>query len=332
MVLTESPSGSAAESSSAQFCASVVVPVFNCAKELRRLLALLETQTTASSQFEIIVCDDGSTESCRPVVADFQRSLPYLRCLRQENRGAAAARNMGILHAKSNIVVFLDTNAEPDRHLIARLTTALSENPDWHGAKPRLLSTRPANTTTVELIQPSRSGCSDTTAIAYRTNILRRLGGLDENFPGAGYEGLELAVRVLQQGPIGLVPGAIVHQQPPSPTVLSCWQARKHWRFLRILASRHGCLTRPNRPIRFPRLQTVVAAAVLQPFRRVKLALRLMGRSPADGVHSVCLSVIDCVGAVTMIPAILFGATPPRLSSVAPGDVSKTVALVARAS
>ena len=54
--------------------------------------------------------------------------------------------------------------------------------------------------------------------------------------------------------------------------------------------------------------------------------------SPADGVHSVCLSVIDCVGAVTMIPAILFGATPPRLSSVAPGDASKTVALVARAS
>jgi GT2 family glycosyltransferase len=251
----------APETASTQFCSSVVVPVFNCVGDLRRLLALLETQSIASSQFEIIVCDDGSTEACRSVITDFQRSLPNLRCLRQENRGAAAARNMGVLHAKSDVIVFLDTDVSPDRHLIARLTTALSDHPDWHGAEARLLSMGEIDISTVESKPPVDGVRCGTSAIAYRTDTLRLVGGQDENFPGSGYEGLELAIRILQFGPIGFVPGAIVHQQPSPPTMLSCWQARKNWRFARILASRHGCLSRPDKPTRLPRLQTVVAAA-----------------------------------------------------------------------
>ena len=139
MVSTETRGGAVRQSPSAGFCCSVVVPVFNGAKDLGRLLVLLENQSTESSGFEVIVCDDGSTESCRSVVAEFQRSFPSIRYLRQDIRGAAAAKNMGILHAKSDVVVFLNSDVEPDRHLIARLTTALAENPDWHGAESRLL-------------------------------------------------------------------------------------------------------------------------------------------------------------------------------------------------
>ena len=332
MVSTETRGGAVRQSPSAGFCCSVVVPVFNGAKDLGRLLVLLENQSTESSGFEVIVCDDGSTESCRSVVAEFQRSFPSIRYLRQDIRGAAAAKNMGILHAKSDVVVFLNSDVEPDRHLIARLTTALAENPDWHGAESRLLPVGEMSTGDVNSAKSGRSGVCNAAAVAYRTTALRLVGGLDENFPGSGCEGLELADRVLELGTIGFVPGAIVHQRPSLPTVLSCWQARKNWRFVRILASRHGCLSQPNARTQFPRLQTAVAAAVWQPLRRVWSALRLAGRAPGDSVRGVMLSVVDWVGGVSMIPVILFEVTPPRLSSVAPGDVSETVTLVARAS
>ncbi len=315
-----------------QFCCSIVVPVFNRTDHLRKLLSLLKVQSTTSIQFEVIVCDDGSTESCQPVIAEFRRSLPNLRCLRQDQRGPAAARNLGILHAKSDVVVFLDSDVEPDRYLIARLTSALATNPDWQGAEARVLSSSESTTPVRDAAQPAGGRDYDTAGIAYRTDVLRQIGGMDENFLSAGCEGMELAIRVLEQGRIGFAPGAIVYRRQSRLTVASCWQARKNWRFVRILASRHGFLAWPHRRTRFPRLRTVIAASFLQPLRRVRAAVRLIGKAPDESARGVFLSVVDWAGGVLMIPVILFEATPHRLSSITPRDPSESRPFVARAS
>ena len=307
-----------------QLCCSVVIPVFNRTDQLRSLLQRLTTQSTPTSQFEVIVCDDGSTESLKNVFAEFQSSIPHLRYLRQENRGPAAARNTGIVHAVSDIVVFLDSDVEPDRHLIRELTHSLIAHPEWQGAVASLRSVNGEDTPRWEVPRTASCGHYHTAGIAYRTDVLRCVGGLDEGFVSASCEDVDLAVRVLEQGKIEMVPKAIVYHPLGGRTAASCWKARKNWRFVRIVACRYGFLAWRNQQTRFPRLRTAVAASLLQPLNGLWMAMRLINRTPHESIHGLFLSVVDWIGGMSMVPSILFETTPCRLSSVGKRDSNRT--------
>lgn len=107
---------------------SVVVPAYDCAAFIGETLDSVLAQTHTA--FEVVVVNDGS-----PDTPELERSLaPYLarrdgrvRYFEQENRGAGAARNRGILEARGEFVAFLDGDdlwlptylAEQLRHLEA---------------------------------------------------------------------------------------------------------------------------------------------------------------------------------------------------------------------
>jgi GT2 family glycosyltransferase len=84
---------------------SVVIPAYNCAAFIAETLDSVFAQTLAG--FEVIVVNDGS-----PDTEELERALaPYLarvRYVRQENRGAGAARNRGVKEARGRFVAFLD--------------------------------------------------------------------------------------------------------------------------------------------------------------------------------------------------------------------------------
>ncbi len=85
---------------------SVVIPVYNRSDVLETALRSVLDQTF--QDFEIIVVDDGSLDApCEIVdrVAD-----PRIRFLRQENKGGAAARNLGIAAAVGRFIAFLDSD------------------------------------------------------------------------------------------------------------------------------------------------------------------------------------------------------------------------------
>jgi glycosyltransferase involved in cell wall biosynthesis len=82
---------------------SVVTPVYNGARYLREALESLFAQDY--EPFESIVVDDGS-EDGTPEIA---KSFPVVY-LRQENQGAAAARNTGISLARGEFVAWLDSD------------------------------------------------------------------------------------------------------------------------------------------------------------------------------------------------------------------------------
>lgn len=83
---------------------SVVVPAYNRAELLEAALASVEAQTFAPT--EVIVVDDGSMEEDLKPVAD-RHNAAYIR---QENRGASAARNAGMHAARCPWVAFLDAD------------------------------------------------------------------------------------------------------------------------------------------------------------------------------------------------------------------------------
>jgi len=88
--------------------ATVVVPTYNRAQQLARVLESLVRQRDAPS-FEVIVCDDGSTDDTASVAAAFGRRLELRYCF-QEDAGfrAGKARNNGIRRARGDVVIFVD--------------------------------------------------------------------------------------------------------------------------------------------------------------------------------------------------------------------------------
>ncbi len=86
---------------------SVIIPTYNLATHLPEAIASVHTQQFPD--VEIIVVDDGSTDDTAKVLEALTESGD-LRWFRQNNAGAAAARNRGIQEARGGWIAFLDAD------------------------------------------------------------------------------------------------------------------------------------------------------------------------------------------------------------------------------
>lgn len=86
---------------------SVVIPAYNVAAFIAETLDSVLAQTF--TDYEVIVVNDGSpdTEALELSLAPYLERIVYLK---QENRGAAAARNQGIARARGRFIAFLDAD------------------------------------------------------------------------------------------------------------------------------------------------------------------------------------------------------------------------------
>lgn len=87
---------------------SVVIPLYNKEAEIERTLLSVINQSLAPR--EIIVVDDGSTDSSADIVRRVIESYPThnIRLITQQNGGVSAARNRGIEEATGEYIAFLD--------------------------------------------------------------------------------------------------------------------------------------------------------------------------------------------------------------------------------
>jgi glycosyltransferase involved in cell wall biosynthesis len=99
--------------------ASIVIPTYNRAPKLGNLLRCLERQRGVAS-FEVLVCDDGSSDNTR-AVAEAAAATLDVRYFHQPDLGfrAGQARNMGIAAARGDIVIFLDDDTLPAPDFVA---------------------------------------------------------------------------------------------------------------------------------------------------------------------------------------------------------------------
>ena len=89
---------------------TIIVPVYNSEKYLTKCLDSLARQTYEN--VEIIIIDDGSTDSSNHICNEFAKEHASLdiRVIRQANAGQAAARNLTIRLAKGDYCAFLDSD------------------------------------------------------------------------------------------------------------------------------------------------------------------------------------------------------------------------------
>ncbi len=89
---------------------SVVVPIYNVERYVRKCLNSLQNQTM--KEIEVICIDDGSTDRSGAIADEFNNDCgwPIFRVIHTNNRGLSTARNRGIKEARADWLMFVDSD------------------------------------------------------------------------------------------------------------------------------------------------------------------------------------------------------------------------------
>lgn len=83
---------------------SVIVPIYNVEKYLKRCINSIINQTYTN--LEIILVDDGSPDNCGKICDEYAKKDARIKVIHKENGGVSQARNVGIDNANRTIYCF----------------------------------------------------------------------------------------------------------------------------------------------------------------------------------------------------------------------------------
>lgn len=112
-----------------EFLVSVIIPVYNVESYLKRCLKSVVSQSYEN--MEIILVDDGSTDSSPQICDDWAKKDKKIRVIHKENGGLSDARNVGMEMAQGAYLAFVDSDDVIDPDFIELLLkTAYEQKAD----------------------------------------------------------------------------------------------------------------------------------------------------------------------------------------------------------
>ncbi len=168
---------------------TVIIPTYNRAKRLGAAIESVRNQTY--SDWELVIVDDGSTDGTAAMVRLIDDSR--VRYIYQNNRGVAAARNVGLAHAGGNLIAFLDSDDLWEPRKLEVQAEFMFEHPEvaicqageiWirngRRVNPKLKHAKPSGWIFKEslklcLVSPS--------AVMLRRSVFDCVGNFDESLP-----------------------------------------------------------------------------------------------------------------------------------------------------
>lgn len=88
---------------------SIIIPVYNNSHaEILRCFNSIKEQKC--NDYEVIVVDDGSSESCASFLDEIAMKLNRFRVIHQKNQGVSMARNNGVKEAAGQYIAFIDAD------------------------------------------------------------------------------------------------------------------------------------------------------------------------------------------------------------------------------
>lgn len=167
---------------------SVIIPTYNRANDLRRCLDSLVLQTYQN--FEVLVCDDGSTDNTKEVVEAYQGRLSIAYYWEENWGGPAHPRNIGIKHAKAEWICFLDSDdwwyPKKLEECVKFLNSAdiiyhdLDVYVDAHKKPVKSSHTRQIKSNAFNDLLVNGNALSNSSVVV-RKSTLERVGGISEN-------------------------------------------------------------------------------------------------------------------------------------------------------
>jgi succinoglycan biosynthesis protein ExoA len=179
---------------------SVIVPVRNEARFIRRTLRELLQQDYDPKRFEVVVVDGDSTDETCAIVRSLQLEYANLKLLHNPKRLSSAARNIGIRNSRGDLVVVVDGHCELNNPCYLRqLEKAFTSTGADCLGRPQPLEVAGANrvqqaiavaraswlghhpasfiySSTEQFAPPQSIG------VAYRRSVFERIGYFDESF------------------------------------------------------------------------------------------------------------------------------------------------------
>jgi glycosyltransferase involved in cell wall biosynthesis len=191
---------------------SVVVPTYKRSALLKNCLKALLQQTFDADQYEIIVVCDGPDRSTSLLLKKMQRDQPQVRFFAlSENKGPAAARNIGWLSARGKIIAFTDDDCLPDKNWLREIAWHISPS-NMEAISGRVIVPRSDEPTDYELNTAGLETAEFVTAnCACTKTALFASGGFDERFRMAWREDSDLHFKFIdQQIPVSYLTNAVV--------------------------------------------------------------------------------------------------------------------------
>jgi glycosyltransferase involved in cell wall biosynthesis len=169
---------------------SVITPAYNVAAYLGEAIESVLAQTFGD--FELIVVDDGSTDTTFQLATEYARTDSRIRLVRQENRGISSARNYALRMATGSFLAILDGDDVWLPTYLERQLAILTSEPDcdivtgnaWFLGGPH--DGQPARPTPDRRVEPTLSRMlEDETAVfimcVFRRRVYEVIGGFDES-------------------------------------------------------------------------------------------------------------------------------------------------------
>lgn len=186
---------------------SIILPTYNRLSQLK--LALLSIFKQDLDDYEVIVVDDGSTDGTDLYLNSM--ATPQLKLIRQQNKGPAAARNAGIRLAQGKYIVFTDDDCMVPPNWLSSfkkyfesIAVNIIGGAVTNSIKNNIYSEVSQHVTNffVEYLNRGRKSSPFLTSnnIAYRADVLKKVGGFDERFRKAGGEERALNWKILSVG------------------------------------------------------------------------------------------------------------------------------------
>jgi len=229
---------------------SVLIPAWN--EEVGILRTLKSVLDTQYRHLEVIIINDGSTDSTHKLVTDFVRdheaknySNTIIKYLHLPNGGKAIALNQGLMLAEGEFIITIDADSVMEKTAITKFMKQFTDSDVAAVAGNVIIGNRK---TPIEVMQQleylygfffKRADSIFNSvyiiggaAAAYRKNVLLELGGFDHKIIT---EDIEMSTRILAHGyKTRYAADAVVYTEGPATWTGLCNQ-RLRWKYGRLL-------------------------------------------------------------------------------------------------
>jgi len=191
---------------------SVIIPTHNRSSSLKKTLLSLMNQTYPKDRYEIIIVDDGGRDNTEKMIKELNKQTnSNINYFWQKNRGPAAARNLGIKHAKADIIAFTDDDCIVNPDWLEKIIEAFSKDKDAMivggetlPPKGRIVAAVGQGLTKNAFFDyvngKKETIFFPTCNAAFRKEVFKKAGYFDEDFPLAAGEDLEICWRAFKKG------------------------------------------------------------------------------------------------------------------------------------
>lgn len=107
---------------------SIIVPIFNMEKYLSKALSSIAKQEMKN--FEVILIDDGSTDSSKQICQHYVKMDSRFHYYFQKTQGVSGARNLGLDNAKGELIAFVDPDDTIEPQYLAKLSAGFKSKID----------------------------------------------------------------------------------------------------------------------------------------------------------------------------------------------------------